>query len=57
MGRAGRRRAEEFFDVRRMVAGYENLYLEHAPRRGRKGARLRKLDAVSAAADLAKAVE
>ena len=31
MGRAGRRRAEERFDVRRMVAQYEALYLEGEP--------------------------
>ena len=30
MGRAGRRRAEECFDVCRMVAGYETLYAEAA---------------------------
>jgi glycosyltransferase involved in cell wall biosynthesis len=30
MGRAGRRRAEELFDVRRMVAQYEALYIERA---------------------------
>lgn len=28
MGRAGRRRAEEFFDIRRMVAEYEELYVD-----------------------------
>jgi len=28
MGRAGRQRAEEYFDVRRMVAQYEDLYTE-----------------------------
>jgi glycosyltransferase involved in cell wall biosynthesis len=32
MGRAGRDRAEERFDVRRMVAQYESLYLEGAGR-------------------------
>jgi glycosyltransferase involved in cell wall biosynthesis len=33
LGLAGRRRVEEHFDVRRMVAGYEALYLE--PSRGK----------------------
>ena len=28
MGRAGRQRVEEHFDVRRMVAAYEDLYAE-----------------------------
>lgn len=32
-GRAGRQRVEQHFDVRRMVADYENLYRELAPRR------------------------
>ena len=35
MGRAGRRRAEERFDVRRMVAQYEALYLEKRSKSGR----------------------
>lgn len=32
-GRAGRQRVEENFDIRRMVAQYEDLYIEHAPKK------------------------
>jgi glycosyltransferase involved in cell wall biosynthesis len=35
LGAAGRRRAEQLFDVRRMVAEYEALYLEGRARAGR----------------------
>jgi glycosyltransferase involved in cell wall biosynthesis len=35
MGLAGRVRVEQHFEVRRMVAEYENLYLEFGGRRGR----------------------
>lgn len=40
MGRAGRGRAEECFDVRRMVAQYEALYLERLGSGQRLGAGL-----------------
>jgi glycosyltransferase involved in cell wall biosynthesis len=33
LGAAGRRQVEAHFDIRRMVAGYEMLYLEHSGRR------------------------
>jgi glycosyltransferase involved in cell wall biosynthesis len=35
MGLEGRNRVEQFFDVRRMVAQYEQLYLEPRPHRRR----------------------
>ncbi len=35
MGRAGRERVEQHFDIRRMVAEYEALYLDRTTRRNR----------------------
>jgi sugar transferase (PEP-CTERM/EpsH1 system associated) len=57
MGVAGRRRAERCFDIRRMVAEYEALYLAGVKRCGRDDAGLFTPSATTRAAELARAVE
>ncbi len=41
MGHAGRRRAEQYFDIRRMVAQYEALYRDGTRRTGRSDSTMR----------------
>jgi sugar transferase (PEP-CTERM/EpsH1 system associated) len=50
MGAAGRRRVEDEFDVRRMVASYEDLYSQSARRNGQHGSLLLNHTGVAAGA-------
>jgi len=57
LGRAGRQRAEERFDVRRMVAQYENLYRERPGAPSRPDAGSRPAGTTPEPAEFATAVE
>jgi len=57
LGHAGRRRAEECFDVRRMVAQYEVLYRAGTRRTGSSGAERRSPNAAPQPAEVPATVE
>ena len=57
MGNAGRRRADECFDIRRMVAQYEALYRDGTKRTGSSDAAMRSSSATPQPAELPATVE